>query len=76
LGKAPQSAENCRFLSGNLEEKRKFLQKIGSNFRLTGQKVACQLGFPWSAAAKFQGFPEWSCLYEEVRTYFKEKHGG
>ena len=44
----------------NLEEKRKFLQKIGSNFRLTGQKVACQLGFPWSAAAKKSQFLEWS----------------
>ena len=44
----------------NLEEKRSFLQKIGSNFRLTGQKVACQLGFPWSAASKKSQFLEWS----------------
>ena len=44
----------------NLEEKRKFLQKIGSNFRLTGQKVACQLQKPWSATAQKSQFLEWS----------------
>ena len=46
--------------SENLEEKRSFLQKIGSNFRLTGQKVACQLQKPWSATAQKSQFLEWS----------------
>jgi len=44
----------------NLEEKRKFLQKIGSNFLLTGQKAACQLQKPWSATAQKSRFTVWS----------------
>jgi len=44
----------------NLEEKRKFLQKIGSNFRLTGQKVACSLRIPYQKSAKFSQYSVWS----------------
>ncbi|MFA6917650.1 MAG: recombinase family protein [Candidatus Gracilibacteria bacterium] len=44
----------------NLEEKRSFLQKIGSNFLLTGQKVACGLQNPWRKCAKKAQFSEWS----------------
>ena len=43
----------------NLEEKRSFLQKIGSNFRLTGQKVACQLEKSWQISATKSQIPEW-----------------
>jgi len=46
--------------SGNLEEKRSFLQKIGSNFHIIGQKAAVELGFPWAAAAKKLEFSVWS----------------
>jgi len=44
----------------NLEEKRSFLQKIGSNFLLTGQKVACSLQNPWIICAEKPRFPVWS----------------
>ncbi|MDX9971035.1 MAG: recombinase family protein [Candidatus Gracilibacteria bacterium] len=43
----------------NLEEKRKFLQKIGSNFRLTGQKVACQLEKSLQISTTKSQFPNW-----------------
>ncbi|MEK7189576.1 MAG: hypothetical protein AAB666_01190 [Patescibacteria group bacterium] len=46
--------------SGDLEEKRSFLQKIGSNFHIIGQKAAVELGFPWAAAAKKFEFTVWS----------------
>ena len=44
----------------NLEEKRKFLQKIGSNFRLTGQKVACSLKDGFQISGQKSRFPVWS----------------
>jgi hypothetical protein len=59
-------------VTGNLEEKRMFLQKIGSNFRIAGQKVACQLQIPWDFSAKKLTNSVWSCLYRQVRTYFEE----
>ena len=43
----------------NLEEKRMFLQKIGSNFQLTGQKVACILRFSWQKSAQKSQFSDW-----------------
>ena len=43
----------------NLEEKRMFLQKIGSNFRLMGQKVACQLEKSWQISTTKSRFPNW-----------------
>ena len=46
--------------SGNLEEKRSFLQKIGSNFHIIGQKAAVELGFPWAAASEKSRFTVWS----------------
>jgi len=46
-----------------------------ANFLLTGQKVACNLQNPWKICAKKSQFSEWSCLYEEVRTYFKASGG-
>ena len=52
----------------NLEEKRSFLQKIGSNFRLTGQKVACSLQIPYQKSAKISQYSVWSCTVEDVRT--------
>ena len=42
-----------------------------ANFQIIGQKAAVELGFPWVAAAKKLEFSVWSCLYDEVRTYFK-----
>ena len=50
--------------SGNLEEKRMFLQKIGSNFRISGQKVACQLQNPWQFSAAKMENSVWSGLGE------------
>ncbi|MFH1284549.1 MAG: recombinase family protein [Candidatus Peregrinibacteria bacterium] len=46
--------------SGNLEEKRSFLQKIGSNFHIIGQKAAVELGFPWAQTAKISQNSVWS----------------
>ena len=43
----------------NLEEKRSFLQKIGSNFQLRRQKVACRLKIPYQKSAKKSQYPEW-----------------
>ena len=43
----------------NLEEKRSFLQKIGSNFQLRRQKVACRLQKPWEISATKTQFSEW-----------------
>lgn len=61
--------------SENLEEKRSFLQKIGSNFLLTGQKVACSLTKPWSATAQKSQFPVWSSLLSDVRTCVMQNGG-
>ena len=47
-------------ISGNLEEKRATLQKIGSDFQITGQKAACQLGEPWNFVAQKSSFTDWS----------------
>ena len=44
----------------NLEEKRSFLQKIGSDFRLVGQKVSWLWGKPWNILGENQGFLDWS----------------
>ena len=46
--------------SENLEEKRSFLQKIGSDFRLVGQKVSWLWGKPWNILGENQGFLDWS----------------
>jgi len=46
--------------NGNLEEKRSFLQKIGSNFHIIGQKAAVELGFPWAQSAKISQNSVWS----------------
>jgi len=46
--------------SENLEEKRSFLQKIGSNFRLTGQKVACSLKDGHQIGVQKSQFSVWS----------------
>ena len=51
---------NEKAVTGNLEEKRMFLQKIGSNFRIAGQKVACQLQIPWDFSAKKLTNSVWS----------------
>ncbi len=57
----------------NLEEKRSFLQKIGSNFQLRRQKVACRLEKSWQISAEKSRFPGWLPFYCEVRTHFEEK---
>ena len=43
----------------NLEEKRSFLQKIGSNFQLRRQKVACRLKIPYQKSAKKSQYTCW-----------------
>ncbi len=43
----------------NLEEKRMFLQKIGSNFQLRRQKVACRLEKSWEISATKSQYPSW-----------------
>ena len=47
-------------ISENLEEKRSFLQKIGSDFQLTGQKAACRLEKPWIWLAQKSVYTDWS----------------
>ena len=48
----------------NLEEKRSFLQKIGSDFRLAGQKVSWLWGKPWAIIAENSPFTESSGIRE------------
>ena len=50
----------CLAMSENLEEKRDFLQKIGSNYHLVGRKAAVELASPWNLAAAKDGFSIWS----------------
>ncbi len=38
----------------------------------SAKKPPWNLSFPWAAAAKKLEFSVWSCLYEEVRTYFEK----
>ncbi|MCX6811301.1 MAG: recombinase family protein, partial [Candidatus Berkelbacteria bacterium] len=47
-------------LSQNLAEKRSFLQKIGSNWQLGGQKINYKPKNEWQIAARSQSFSEWS----------------
>ena len=51
-------------ISGNLEEKRSFLQKIGSDFHIVGQKAAIQLAKPWIWSAEKSQFLVWSGIRE------------
>ncbi|MEW6610621.1 MAG: recombinase family protein [Patescibacteria group bacterium] len=44
----------------NLQDKSAFLRKIGSDFRIIGQKAAIELKNPWNWAAEKSEFPEWS----------------
>ena len=44
----------------NLEEKRSFLQKIGSNYKLEGRKVAVELEKPFAILRERSKFSEWS----------------
>ncbi len=60
--------------SENLEEKRSFLQKIGSDFRLAGQKVSCLWGEPFDIVAEKTAFTDKSCIYEKVRTFFERNY--
>jgi hypothetical protein len=57
---------NCE----NLEEKRSLLKKIGSDFRITGQKPLISLQNPWALSAKKAEFISMSSFYEKVRTFF------
>ncbi|MFA5742614.1 MAG: recombinase family protein [Candidatus Paceibacterota bacterium] len=46
--------------SENLEEKQNFLKKIGSDFRIVGQKPSISLQKPWALSAKKLAFSEMS----------------
>ena len=46
-------------LTDNLGEKRDFLLKIGSNFRLVGREALIQLDGPWAAAAENRRKEKW-----------------
>jgi len=56
------AAHQAHFISAgdNLEYKRNFIQKIGSNFRLAGQKALISLSNPWLCAQKKSEFSDWS----------------
>ncbi len=58
----------------NLEEKRSFLQKIGSDFRLAGQKVSCLWGEPFDIVAENSGFPVLSGRRESDSRLMLGKH--
>ena len=47
-------------ISENLEEKRKFLQKIGSDFHVIGQKMVFSWENPWGFSGGSLKFSEWS----------------
>ncbi len=51
---------NSVALSGNLEEKRSFLRKIGSDFPIVGQKPAILLAEPWNLIVEKTRFSDWS----------------
>ena len=46
-------------LTDNLQEKREFILKIGSNFRLVGREALIRLGGPWAAAAENREKENW-----------------
>jgi len=58
----------------NVESKRRVVQKIGSDFRLFGQKVLWLWENPWAIVAENLEFPVSSGIYEKVRTFFKENY--
>ena len=49
-------------LTDNLQEKRDFILKIGSNFRLVGREALIRLGEPWAAAAEKPASETWWAL--------------
>ena len=68
------SAHQANFLkkSENLEEKRSFLQKIGSNWTLQNKIVSFQALNEWKIALSKMRFSEMSCFYTEARTFFEK----
>ena len=60
------SAHQANFLinSENLEEKRSFLQKIGSNWQLLDKKVRFEALNEWALALRAPQFPNWSGIGE------------
>ena len=56
---------------GSLEEKREFLKKIGSNFRLSGVKLFFDYNLPYNFLAERRDFEIWGSLWDKILTYFK-----
>jgi len=44
------------------------------DFRLAGQKVAWLWENPFEIVGENRGFLEMSCIYEKVRTFFRDKY--
>ena len=61
--------------SENLDKKRSFLQKIGSNFQIEEQKALISLSKPWVWSAQKSEFTEWSSLVKDVRTRIARLNG-
>ena len=68
------SAHQANFLfdSENLEEKRSFLQKIGSNWTLQNKNASWEPHKEWALALSKSQFSVWSCFYAEARTFFEK----
>ena len=68
------SAHQANFLfdSENLEEKRSFLQKIGSNWTLQNKNASWEPHKEWALTLSKSQFSVWSCFYDQARIFFRE----
>jgi len=53
-----------------LEEKREYLKKIGSNFRLCGPKLSVELRLPYARIGQNLRKENWGGLWDDLRSYF------
>ena len=69
------AAHQANFLinSENLEEKRSFLQKIGSNWQICDKKVRFEALKEWALLASRPAFPNWSGIRESNPSLFLGK---
>jgi site-specific DNA recombinase len=81
-------AKQATFLlaEGNLEKRRDFLKKVGSNLQVADKSLAVEFKNPWKYVAEFNSDPitilarqrgnlkkvNWRCLLDKVRTFFEE----
>jgi hypothetical protein len=67
------SADQASYIAteGTLDEKRVFLKKIGSNFRLSGAKLLFSYRLPYSFLVEKPPKIKWGEMYRAIRDYFK-----